>query len=188
MSESLYVCLFSNDHVKVGRSKNPATRVAQHAERVAVMGVSLLQWTAFPCERGIGAAEAWLIRQCADEAATVRGNEWFEGLPFAVACLLAEQAAKGAEFREEAITDGPRPDFPAVVRALSASGYRQTDLARICGISQSSMSDIATGVTTDPSYSVGYQLMLLFREEASLTDAITESAVAALTEPTPGVH
>ena len=31
---SLYVCLFSNGHLKVGRSVNALARISQHEERV----------------------------------------------------------------------------------------------------------------------------------------------------------
>lgn len=35
MSEYLYVCHFSNGHIKVGRSVHPKSRIASHADRVA---------------------------------------------------------------------------------------------------------------------------------------------------------
>ena len=37
----LYVCLFSNGHLKVGRSVNALARISQHEERVSCLGVEL---------------------------------------------------------------------------------------------------------------------------------------------------
>jgi len=34
--EYLYVCHFSNGHIKVGRSIHPKSRIASHADRVAL--------------------------------------------------------------------------------------------------------------------------------------------------------
>ncbi len=34
---SLYVCLFSNGHLKVGRSVNALARISQHEERVSCL-------------------------------------------------------------------------------------------------------------------------------------------------------
>jgi hypothetical protein len=172
MADSLYVCHFSNGTVKVGRSKRASVRVRQHEDRVGVLGVSLLTWKQFPCEGNVTSAERWLIRACELAAGNVRGNEWFEGLAFAQACCLAEEASRipedGDEWSDE-ISNGPRPNFQAVIRALNASGYRQTDLARLCGVGQSSISDIATGRTTDPSYSIGFTLMGLLADDRSMS-------------------
>ena len=38
----LYVCLFSNGHLKVGRSVNALARISQHEERVSCLGVELV--------------------------------------------------------------------------------------------------------------------------------------------------
>lgn len=40
--EYLYVCHFSNGHIKVGRSIDPRARIAAHADRVACMGVEFV--------------------------------------------------------------------------------------------------------------------------------------------------
>ena len=40
----LYVCLFSNGHLKVGRSVNALARISQHEERVSCLGVELVDY------------------------------------------------------------------------------------------------------------------------------------------------
>lgn len=90
--ESLYVCLFSNGHIKVGRSSEASERIKQHVERVKCLGVHLARanrWDAFNALR----AEADLIAKCAAKASERHGNEWFAGLDFDEVSQWAGDAA-----------------------------------------------------------------------------------------------
>jgi hypothetical protein len=89
--EHLYVCHFSNGHVKVGRSIDPISRVAVHADRVACVGVSLVAHQSFECAENVIKAEYSLIQRCAAEAQKRNKNEWFEGLDFLAVCSWADE-------------------------------------------------------------------------------------------------
>ncbi len=82
----LYVCRFSSGHIKVGRSIDPESRVAQHAERVACVGVELVEYRTFACTGDVGVAEAALIEKCDAECERRLKSEWFEGLSFESVC------------------------------------------------------------------------------------------------------
>jgi len=43
MMDNLYVCHFSNGHIKVGRSVDPMARIAAHADRVGCLGIELVE-------------------------------------------------------------------------------------------------------------------------------------------------
>ena len=82
--EYLYVCHFSNGHIKVGRSIDPKSRVAQHADRVACIGVELVEHQFFECIGDILQAEYALIDLCATTASRRNKSEWFEGLDYPI--------------------------------------------------------------------------------------------------------
>jgi DNA-binding transcriptional regulator YdaS (Cro superfamily) len=110
---SLYVCLFSTSHIKVGRSVDPQARIAAHADRVKVVGVELVDHRSVECKGDSVAAEAALIARCDAECFTRHANEWFEGIAFADACGWMSECASinferrvscGAAGLDEAIT------------------------------------------------------------------------------------
>lgn len=163
--ESLYVCHFSNGHIKVGRSIDPVARIASHADRVACLGVELIEHHVIECVGRSIVSEASLIQRCAANATQRNKNEWFVGLEFPLVCDWANECAKQEHaFGKEFGRDDGRTDFQAVVRALMAKGTGQIELGRYCGCSQASISDIATGRTVDPSYSIGARLLDLLSE------------------------
>lgn len=90
--ESLYVCLFSNGHIKVGRSAKPSARVTQHADRVKCLGIWLDRVEYWEAENAV-MAEAFLIGKCAGHATARNDNEWFVGLSFGRVCEWAAEAA-----------------------------------------------------------------------------------------------
>lgn len=92
--ESLYVCLFSNGHIKVGRSVDYAARIKQHAERVSCLGVSLTDY--FVSERCDQAErrERELINRCANAASARFQSEWFQGLAFSDVAIWAAEASR----------------------------------------------------------------------------------------------
>jgi DNA-binding XRE family transcriptional regulator len=94
MADYLYVCQFSNGHIKVGRSIEPKARVAAHADRVSCMGIELADHFIVECVGPASPREAALIRRCVEESETRFRNEWFAGLEFQSVCEWAGQAAK----------------------------------------------------------------------------------------------
>lgn len=89
----LYACLFSNGHVKVGRSTDPASRIAAHEDRVSCLGIDLDQYRIYECAGYVVTAEARLIEECAKAAEQINKNEWFVGLSFEWACTVAKACA-----------------------------------------------------------------------------------------------
>ena len=84
MKHHLYVCLFSNGVVKIGRSSSPVARIAQHEARLLVAGIDLVESHVGECMGDIVQAESALIRKCDSVLGSIkRGNEWFENLVFA---------------------------------------------------------------------------------------------------------
>lgn len=89
----LYVCVFSSGHIKVGRSIDPRSRIAQHAERVACIGVELVDHRSFVCVGSVVAAEAELILRCSNQCDQRLKSEWFSGLAFDAVCAWAGEIA-----------------------------------------------------------------------------------------------
>jgi hypothetical protein len=158
----LYACLFSNSVVKVGRSIDADSRIHQHEERVRCMGITLADCLSVECVGSAAAGEAALIERCIEAATNRHASEWFEGLDFAEVRKWVFQFAEdpGKPVREFADADG-RVDFRYVIKSLSAAGYKQNELAHYCRCNQSSISDLVSGKTRDPSYFIGAKLMEL---------------------------
>jgi hypothetical protein len=114
MAESLYVCQFSNGHVKVGRSVDPKSRIAAHAERVACMGVELSDHFIVECVGPASPRETALILKCTEAASTRFLSEWFIGLDFLSVCDWAQDCA-----RLVIAVDGTDP-IPAPRKTISA--------------------------------------------------------------------
>jgi hypothetical protein len=118
--QSLYVCIFSNGHIKVGRSDKPFLRIATHADRVSCLGVTVVDQQVFECVGRASLAEAELIRRCAEAASKRNAVEWFEGLHFEIVCAWAMELAATRKF----------------ITALSADkdgGMRKIDAIRALG-------------------------------------------------------
>ncbi len=118
--QSLYVCLFSNGHIKVGRSDKPFLRIATHADRVSCLGVAVVGQQVFECVGRASLAEAELIRRCVAAASKRNAVEWFEGLHFDTVCGWAMEAATTRKF----ITDlgGAKQGGMLKVDAIRALG------------------------------------------------------------------
>lgn len=93
MNQYLYVCHFSNGLIKVGRSIDPVSRIAQHAERVSCMGVELIEHHTALCVGHVIPSEGALIQKCSDIAEKKFKNEWFRGVDYLTACEFATEAA-----------------------------------------------------------------------------------------------
>lgn len=113
--EALYVCHFSDGHIKVGRSVDPLGRIASHAERVSCLGVELVASHQTQHVDQIVKREAALIAMCSGAASERHKNEWFLGLDFAKVCGWADECAY-AELKQ--------PEFPntGIGRAVAMFG------------------------------------------------------------------
>jgi DNA-binding XRE family transcriptional regulator len=127
MADSLYVCQFSNGHIKVGRSVEPKSRIASHADRVACMGVELSDHFIVECVGPAGPRELQLIGRCVAAAECQYQNEWFVGLDYLTVCDWAGQAAR-LEIPNESDTFGHR-----LALAREAKGLRQAELGTLMG-------------------------------------------------------
>lgn len=92
-TQYIYVCHFSNGHIKVGRSISPKSRIASHADRVACVGIELVEYHIVECVGHSAPAESVLIRQCSALSTKRNKSEWFEGLDYLDVCEIANQAA-----------------------------------------------------------------------------------------------
>jgi hypothetical protein len=127
LMESLYVCLFSNGHVKVGRSIDADSRIAQHADRVACLGVELSDRFTVDCERNVAQREALLIAKCAESAERRFQSEWFSGLDFLCVCEWAQEIAAMSLEQPRAEEDS----FGSRLRkARMAAGLTQAELGK----------------------------------------------------------
>lgn len=91
--ESLYAILFSNGHIKVGRTTDLVARIAAHRDRVACLGITQSDGIHYFCEQPASVRESWLIAKCVQAASARHQNEWFAGLDFATVCEWVKFAA-----------------------------------------------------------------------------------------------
>jgi hypothetical protein len=156
--ESLYVCHFSNGHIKVGRSIDPASRIASHADRVACVGVELMESAVFECVGSAVARESALIARCIEVAEARHQNEWFVGLAFANVCAWADAIATSYD----ACTTFTR--WSRLIAELVSAGVTQAQIAEQCKSSTSAISRLAKGQQADPLHSLGERIIALHRE------------------------
>lgn len=150
----LYVCHFSNGHIKVGRSIEPKSRIAQHADRLACVGIELSEHHIAACYGPSEPREARLIARCAENAETRHQYEWFVGLDYLSVCEWANEAA-ALELTDEA-TVSP---WPQIIADLRASGLTQSEIARLTDAPQNNISRLARGETLDPAYTQGKRIV-----------------------------
>ena len=150
--EFLYVCHFSNGHIKIGRSINPASRIAQHADRVAVVGVELVNSETFPIRWAAHSAESQLIDRCRVACESRFANEWFSGLSFLEVLRWADECAKG-DIRNF------KTRWARLITELRDAGFSQIDVAKATGVHKNTVSRLALGQQEDPFYSDGEKLI-----------------------------
>jgi len=134
MSEYLYVCHFSNGHIKVGRSISPKSRIASHADRVACVGIELVEHHIVECVGHSASAEFELIERCAELCTKRNMSEWFEGLEYIEICELAEQKASGVFLHKSRHSDSE------LIDKLGGTA----EVARICEVKPPSVSEWRT--------------------------------------------
>ena len=139
MSEYLYVCHFSNGHIKVGRSIHPKSRIASHADRVACMGIELVEHHIVECAGHSAPAEAELIERCVELATRRNKNEWFEGLDYLDICIDAERFASVAHKEKEIHAPAPIDNSVLEIAIFYAGGV--SSLAKELGVKQPTVSN-----------------------------------------------
>jgi hypothetical protein len=133
--DSLYACLFSNGHIKVGKTTNLPARIKHHCDRVACVGAVLTDLAhRVVCDGQVEARERWLISLCADRAGVRHQSEWFAGLEFNTVRAWCTQAAEleipphHLTVAEEVAPAGVHADWSCVERIGPAN------VARLIGI------------------------------------------------------
>lgn len=129
MSQYLYVCHFSNGLIKVGRSIDPVSRIAQHADRVSCMGVELIEHHAALCVSHVIPAEKTLIHQCKKLSSKVMKNEWFEGLNYLQICEIASVVAATKFESKGMTTENVIRYFGSQKATADALGMKQPSVA-----------------------------------------------------------
>lgn len=157
--DSLYVCRFSNGHIKVGRSIDPNSRIAQHADRVACMGVELDQSYVTECPDSSDARERRLIAKCAERATARFQSEWFAGLAFDEVCKWAYDSAHS----DLNTQDMPGTVWSALIADLRRSGFTHAALATECDCGPATISRLALAQQSEPTHSMGETLLRLHR-------------------------
>lgn len=180
MADFLYVCHFSNGHIKVGRSIEPMGRIAAHVDRVACFGVELSEHFIAECVGASEPRESHLIARCAEAAKQRHKHEWFTGLDYLTVCDWAHDAARLV------IAPVVTPWRP-LIADLIAAGMNQTEIANRCGCGQSAVSKLLNGTVTDPQYSLGEKLIALHR--ATTTASLPQTSLhPGHTQPRQALH
>lgn len=152
--EWLYVCHFSNGHIKVGRSIDPTGRIASHADRVSCLGIELVEHFVAVCDGSAMSKEAALIARCTEAATRRNKNEWFEGLDYPQVCEWATTESIASDA-------APVGRWVDCIARLQAMNLTQMQIAAACNTKQSTISDLALGKTVSPSYDLGSALLVL---------------------------
>lgn len=100
----VYAVLFSDGWLKVGRGRDPQSRISSHACASGMRNATVDRSVVSGVIADSRAAEAALIAFCAERGKNVHGREWFTGVDFEDVCGLFEQSFKGddAEFLSQA--------------------------------------------------------------------------------------
>ena len=133
--EYLYVCHFSNGHIKVGRSVAPKSRIATHADRVSCVGVELVEHHIVECLGKSAQAEAVLIRKCADVATKRNKGEWFEGLDYLDVCDLANACAANTS-QPKAVKSDVGINVKGLLKAIGGQCF----IAKTCNVTEAAVS------------------------------------------------
>jgi addiction module HigA family antidote len=152
LNDSLYIALFSTGHVKVGRSIDPQGRVAQHAERVACLGVELVDHRFFSCIGDVALRERQLIAYCAERCSARFKYEWFSGLSFEDVCAKAQSLAVTAtappwptKVLNAGMFNPPHPGLTLRDSVLPALGLSVTQAAEMLDVTRVTFSRVING-------------------------------------------
>lgn len=79
LKDQLYVILFDNGVIKVGRSKNAVKRIMQHDDTARAFGRRIVKWH---IEKEPDIFEIDLIKFCGQHGEVFNGNEYFKNLDY----------------------------------------------------------------------------------------------------------
>lgn len=88
----LYLCLFSDGTLKVGRGSDPGKRITAHSGAGSCFGISMVKSDIVPCDR-IKQAERRLIKWCEQRCSLKACKEWFKGVNYDECLEVAQQLA-----------------------------------------------------------------------------------------------
>ena len=91
----VYAVLFSDGWLKVGRGRNPESRIGSHASVSAMRNATVERSVVSGLLADSGSAEAELIELCSMRGIAVHGREWFTGVDFDEVCRLFDRRFKG---------------------------------------------------------------------------------------------
>ncbi|WP_435109945.1 GIY-YIG nuclease family protein [Nocardiopsis synnemataformans] len=106
----LYVARLSTGDIKIGRAKNPETRLQQHAANAAMFRVTLLDaWISAQVEDSVDAETELIHRiELRGARALPRTRETFEGIDYETARAMAELAVSETLTRTHKELEGSR--------------------------------------------------------------------------------
>jgi predicted transcriptional regulator len=70
-------------------------------------------------------------------------------------------------------------NWTSIILDLQNRGFTQTEIAALCGVSQASISDLATGKTRDPSYLLGETLLRVHRRKCKPKPAAAPASIGS---------
>jgi len=105
----VYAVLFSDGWLKVGRGRDPQSRIGSHACVSAMRNATVDRSIVSGTLADSGTAEAELIAFCSKQGTAVHGREWFTGVDFEEVCNLF-----GTRFK------GDAPDYLSAARKLQS--------------------------------------------------------------------
>lgn len=83
LESGIYLCLFDQGTLKVGRASNVKTRLSAHRAAGSVFGISVIRTDFVHVESVMQKrAETMLIQWCAKNCTASRSREWFEGVNY----------------------------------------------------------------------------------------------------------
>ncbi len=77
----IYICLFSNGTIKVGRGAKTSDRIAAHRTTASAFGIHLIRSDSVPCDNAVW-IEKNLIEWCSKNSRQRNAREWFQGASY----------------------------------------------------------------------------------------------------------
>lgn len=157
----IYAILFSNGMVKVGKTSNVERRIAQHAERVICIGVTIVKTFVRDCggDGSASSVERKVIKWCQKMCDHRFSKEWFSGVGFDELCRFIDSVCQSSYLNND---ESFISQWHMIVTRLCDNGMTQMSIAKECNCSQPSISDLVKGRVTDPRYSIGKKLLDMF--------------------------
>lgn len=150
----IYLCLFSQGTLKVGRAKNVHGRLMEHRASGAVFGITVARYDAVFCNVP-AKAEIFLINWCNKNSTSCQGDEWFQGVDYEACLKIAKSIAITLIGPHQPNGVGVDDKF---TKLLTKAGIIKAELARRFGMDSRTIS--AWG-NSPPQYAVTYLELLI---------------------------